>query len=306
MESTPNFDRMRQLFYWVAIQTDVFCPLPDRLAKHLKQPEASETSDLSYHVNDAQCPFCNDTIDLARSADDRLLMDASPAALLHALEHDFTGSNDGAIESPPKAVPVPAKTPEAMAVREEIDAIVPELGPQIVAKLKPLLHQAMVSAEDVWHAIFLETVERIDRTAFRPKTSWLIYLRWLARNRAIDALTSQAAASLEQIREEALGRDDPPDRQVQRREKRSRQHSVIDETLRGFCRAHETRPSGRRKKEVVERTLRGQSPSQVADTMTIPVNQVYVDTTRGFQWIARRIKDDDIRGSLFGNTDGGF
>ena len=307
--NTPDFDRMRQLFHWVATSTDVFCPLPERLTSYMKNRNAFEFSDLRYHVDDLGCPFCQDIGELDFGA-----IQTSPAVPLVASPFDRDASATG----PRNAIVQgsPPNHPNADALRQQLITAVNRVTPLVLEGAARIYRLPPDKLQEFWQEAMRETIQRIDDAGFRPNSSWEQYLRWLFRNRCLDALKEIAAVSLDQIRDgwdshatrlngERCA-DAPPDRPLEQREKRQRQRNVIDNVLREFCRAHEPRSTARRRKEVLERTLHGQPPKAIADAMRISTDTVHMDAHRGFNWIADAIRDEDLRGSLFRDTPGGF
>src|ERR1700759_5864115 len=67
MDYTPGFDRMQELFIWVARETDALCPEHDRLSAYIRDGKSSGVEDLAYHVRDVMCPFCQVAIGLGNT-----------------------------------------------------------------------------------------------------------------------------------------------------------------------------------------------------------------------------------------------
>jgi len=172
-------------------------------------------------------------------------------------------------------------------------------------------------AEDIVQEAVLETLRRVRREAFRPKTGWPAWLRVVVRSRAIDRLRSwerrvfrQMASGVARDGADPGGRpssDDggPTDARPGPRtglveaERRGRQGLLLSQVLEEFCRWCEARPERAALKETYERSLRGQQPAEIAVAMGLPAARVYDYLNRARQWVFDRIRQADVDRSIF-------
>ncbi len=172
-------------------------------------------------------------------------------------------------------------------------------------------------AEDVLQDAVKETLERVRTESFCPKNGWAAYLRWLARHRAIDRLRRLERQKLETLASggssdhssSSSGPAPPspapvdpapgPAAQLEKVERRGRQGLLLSQVLQEFSYWCESRPNRLRIKEAYERSLRGQSPAQIAAGMGISSSEVYTLLHRAREWVRERIRQADVDGTVF-------
>ena len=54
----PEFHSFGEVVRWVVEELGAMCPSPERLAAYARDPEASDSSDVRYHVEEAGCRLC--------------------------------------------------------------------------------------------------------------------------------------------------------------------------------------------------------------------------------------------------------
>lgn len=171
--------------------------------------------------------------------------------------------------------------------------------------------------EDILQDSLTETLHRVRTTAFRPQGGWIAYLRWVARQRALDRLRSWERRLFRRLggggSAEEGGRTadtsetgvvlvdsspSPPERWDEA-ERRSRQGLLLSEVLEEFSRWCERRPDRWPIKEAYERSLRGQQPAEIAAGLGLPASEVYSLLNRARTWVLERIRQADVDRSVF-------
>ena len=56
--SMPVFESFGDVVRWIIEETGAMCPGNGRLAAYAADPQASELSDVRYHVEEARCRLC--------------------------------------------------------------------------------------------------------------------------------------------------------------------------------------------------------------------------------------------------------
>ena len=164
--------------------------------------------------------------------------------------------------------------------------------------------------EDLAQLAFVETLQKVRNSGFEPEKGWWAWLRWLASNRAIDYLRQHEVSSFEAIAKQPGGsppgslqpldrRMEPPSRVLAEAERRDRQITMLSQILREFCRRCEKHPEMYKQKEVYERALRAQKPTEIAAAMGISRNNVDAHLKRARDWVLNRARQSDVHRSVF-------
>lgn len=172
-------------------------------------------------------------------------------------------------------------------------------------------------AEDILQDAITETLHRVRTEGFRPQAGWYAYLRWLAKQRALDRLRccerrvfhrlslgspaedSDCATAREDWRHGPVDPRPVPSQSLEEAERRGRQGLLLSNVLQQFCHWCESRPERGRIKEAYERSLRGQPPAQIATAMGLAPAEVYTLLNQARNWVVERIRQTDVDRSVF-------
>ncbi|GAB4142883.1 RNA polymerase sigma factor [Thermopirellula anaerolimosa] len=204
--------------------------------------------------------------------------------------------------------------PEAL---QELTRALEDNRPRLLSYIVRGFPRLADEAEDILHQVWLEARRRIEDDGFQPRTTWEAWLRTIVRSRAIDrlrVLERQVFLSW-QVRGNGVSGDLPrpepesphpsPSREIAEQERRQRQGLLLSEVLAEFCRWCEKKSakSGEAQraalKEAYERSLRGQSPAEIAAAMGVSPNAVYQWLHQAREWVRQRITQKDIDRSVF-------
>lgn len=196
-----------------------------------------------------------------------------------------------------------------MGVPEQLDDVAACHKEAIVAFLVRAFPRLAAEAEDIFHEVFVEALDKAQREGFVPSAGWPAWFRWCCRNRAVDRRRSEERQIFQNLSEPtsttgAAGMppaDDAPGpaTQAAEKERRGRQGLLLSHILADFCRWCESRPEGSRLKAIYERRLRGESPAHIATALGIPRNTVDQAVKRARDWIFQRICQADVEGTVF-------
>lgn len=160
---------------------------------------------------------------------------------------------------------------------------------------------ALADCEDLAQLVYAETLAKIrGLEGFQPNTDWWCWLCWLASKRALDYLRQHERVSwntLAGLQSPAL--DASPSAVLAEAERRGRQGLTLSQVLTEFCRRCETRPEMLKQKEIYERSLRGQKPTEIAAALGMERGTVDVQLKRARDWILERVRQADVDRSVF-------
>ncbi|MCS7237733.1 MAG: sigma-70 family RNA polymerase sigma factor [Thermoguttaceae bacterium] len=189
--------------------------------------------------------------------------------------------------------------------------------PRALRYLKGAFPRLADEAEDILQDAWLEIYSRRAEMELDPPRKLENYILSLVRSRAIDRLreferrifrswqTSSPADSQAHDPEPVEARTPLPSSQVAERERRAKQGLLLSEVLTEFCRWCEKRPQRLAIKETFERSLRGQSPGDIAAAMGVAPASVYQWLHQAREWVRRRVMEKDVDRSVFLTLYGG-
>lgn len=114
---------------------------------------------------------------------------------------------------------------------------------------------------------------------------------------ALDALRKLASRIVVDIEGDQPGPDTPSP--VHEQERRSQQINILSQVLREFVSWCESRESGYVMKQMYERRLRGQTPSQIAEQMQTKTSHVNTVMDRARGWIFEHLSRNEEVKSIF-------
>jgi DNA-directed RNA polymerase specialized sigma24 family protein len=157
-------------------------------------------------------------------------------------------------------------------------------------------------AEDLVQDVWAEAVALVRNG--RELTGTLeSYLRWLAYRRAIDLLRREKVCreAEAELFERLRQREEAPSigSQVAEQERRGRQGLLLSELLQEFCRECETHRPLAIRKEVYERTCRGEDVNEIVAAMGLTCSQVFNERRAARDWLRGRILQVDVNRSVF-------
>lgn len=183
--------------------------------------------------------------------------------------------------------------------------------PKLVEYLAAAFPRLAAEAEDILQDIWLEVHRRVVDEGFCPPPHFEAWLRTLARSRAIDRLRrierrifqtwpGTAADDSDKSSWTPPAEQTPsPSHELAERERRQRQGLLLSQVLGEFCHWCEARPQRLAIKEAYERSLRGQSPAQIAAAMGVPARVVHQWLFQAREWVRERLSQKDIDRSVF-------
>jgi hypothetical protein len=302
MSSVPSFQRVQELFLWVACETDAFCPLPLRLVQYVTAPDSDAVRDLNFHVELAKCPFCHCAIELLTSNANGMVSQTNLTMSLFRTDDENPVFRSDQSSLQPELGP---RHPDADRLHIEFAAVFQAQFDELVATIVQGRPKFSYIADMLVDQVISETQRRIDNDGFRPHQSWQSYLRWLVKVRTLALFRSKETAFFEGMANEAAFRKSAPDGRVVadllKQEKRNRQGARFSKVLRAFSREYEVTSSGRTKKEIFERLLRSQEPPQITSEMGIALGTFYPYANECKNSIKESLRREDPEGSLFGN-----
>ena len=190
----------------------------------------------------------------------------------------------------------------AAVYREKYDLLCDYLG----RKFRRLDRAA---CDDLAQLAATETLEKIRGSDFQPESDWWSWLRWLASKRALDYLRQRERIAFESLAARHGDSSGParepadlqmaPSQVLAEAERRGRQMTMLSDVLQAYCRECEARPERLKQKEIYERALRGQRPTEIAAAMDMPRGTVDVHLKRARDWVLQRARQADVHRSVF-------
>jgi len=194
-----------------------------------------------------------------------------------------------------------------MKAEDDLHTIAVREKGAIIAACVQAFPQLQADAEDLFHEVLLEGLEKARTESFVPGQGWAAWLRWMIRNRALDRLRvrERELFSSWTQRQGTCWQPEVPDPSplpsslVAERERRKRQGLLLSQVLAEFTRWCEARADGFRMKTIYERRVRGESPEAIARDLGISRNTVDVMVKRAREWIYGRICQVDVDYTVF-------
>lgn len=196
-----------------------------------------------------------------------------------------------------------------MGLPEQLHAVAALHKEAIVAFLGRAFPRLAAEAEDIFHEVFLEALDKARGEGFVPSAGWPAWFRWCCHNRAVDRLRGEERRLLEDLSAAGPSSGSPglpladhapgPATQAAEKERRGRQGLLLSHILADFCRWCESRPEGYRLKTIYERRIRGETPAHIAQTLSIARNTVDQSVKRARDWIFQRVCQADVEGTVF-------
>jgi DNA-directed RNA polymerase specialized sigma24 family protein len=202
--------------------------------------------------------------------------------------------------------------------KDELEAAYRADGERLVGELGRLFPSLQLAeCEDLVQMAFIHALQELAKPGFVLQHRWHAWLSKVAQYRAIDYLRKREEWSLDALlRAEGSGGDSdgpglqPPDpgltpsQVLQQAERAEGRRVLVSDILAAYVQ-HVERYGMHVQREVLERSLRGQDPSDAARDMGRPRQQVYDHRSRAFEWIRAEVQRRDPHGSIlatvFGN-----
>ena len=178
---------------------------------------------------------------------------------------------------------------------------IPDLRQFLSAKFGRL---SEADREDIVQEVCLGVWKRLSVTPdFVPDSPWTTYLARAAINAALSSLKREERGWFQTLADEsadpALASAMPsPSAIADESDRRSRQTLLLSDILREYVTRCEEKQM-QTQKEIYERRLHGQEPTQVAAEMGVSEDNVYQHLKRARDWIMDRIQQADVARSVF-------
>ena len=184
---------------------------------------------------------------------------------------------------------------------------------ELVDKYTPFLHWYLAESfhqrskgdrEEMLHETWIDVGQALaNNPKFAPDHKWETWLGVVARHAALRWLRRQERRWLQMIADKsadpALAAEMPsPSAIVAEIERRDRQTLLLSDILREYVARCEQKQM-QTQKEIYERRLRGQEPTQIASEMGVSEDNVYQHLKRARDWIMERIQQADVARSVF-------
>ena len=158
--------------------------------------------------------------------------------------------------------------------------------------------------EDIVQEVCLAVWKRLSVTPdFVPDSPWTTYLARAAINAALNSLKHVERGWFQTLADESV---DPalasvmpnPPAIADEIARRDRQSLLLSDILREYVARCEQKQM-QTQKEIYERRLRGQEPTQISSEMGVSEDNVYQHLKRARDWIMDRIQQADVARSVF-------